>query len=125
MCADAKSSKMSLRRTRLPLIEYSLTPSRKTVRSMLTSSKSRFIYLFELSKTILTEARLARGESLLPFQIMSSPFLPRIDFKDCSPNTNRKASATFDFPEPFGPTIEVIGVLNLRSLFLAKDFQIK
>ena len=30
-------------------------------------------------------------------------------FIDCSPSTKRNASATLDFPEPLGPTIDAIG----------------
>ena len=39
---------------------------------------------------------------------------------DCSPRTNRKASAMLDFPEPFGPTIAETFEVKLSSLFLAK-----
>src|SRR5579872_4352271 len=80
-----------------------------------------------LSKTTLTLARLARpralAESPPPFQIMSSPRLPRRDLMDCSPRTKRKASAVFDFPEPFGPTMPVIDVVNCRLAFLANDLK--
>ena len=53
--------------------------------------------------------------------IKLEPLRPRIDFMDCSPSTNRNASAIFDLPEPFGPTTDVIGVENSRSSFFAKD----
>src|SRR3989338_2492163 len=87
---------------------------------MVTVSKSIGRNLLLLSKTTLTLALLARGESPAPFQIKSSPFFPRRDLMDCSPNTKRKASAMFDLPEPFGPTIAEIGEEKVSSLFLAK-----
>src|SRR5215471_5650274 len=38
----------------------------------------------------------------------------------CSPRTQRTASATFDFPAPFGPTTAVMPVLNSRTVRTAK-----
>ncbi len=73
-----------------------------------------------LSKTSLTPALFDRPVSVEPFQIKSSPRLPRIDFMDCSPKQNRKASATFDLPLPFGPTMAVTLDLKSSSVFLAK-----
>src|SRR3989338_841416 len=92
-------------------------------RSMETSSKSTLKKRRLLSKIIFTEARAKRGASGEPFQIKSSVRLPRMDFTDCSPKTKRKASAMFDFPLPLGPTTAVIGVLNSRAVFLAKDLK--
>src|SRR3989344_7368249 len=54
---------------------------------------------------------------------MSSPLFPRRDFIDCSPRTNRIASTMFDLPEPFGPTIAVIGVANSRMVGCANDLK--
>jgi hypothetical protein len=54
---------------------------------------------------------------------MSSPFLPRRDLIDCSPQTKRNASAMFDLPEPFGPTIPVMVDVKLRLAFFAKDLK--
>src|SRR3989338_2272865 len=88
---------------------------------MTTSSKSIFKRRSLLSKTNLTLARFDLGAVGEPLKIRSSPLFPRIDLMDCSPRTNRKASATFDLPEPFGPTIAEIGVLNSNKLFLAND----
>src|SRR3990167_837128 len=88
---------------------------------MTTSGKSISNTLSSLLKITLTFARPARGESVEPFQIKSSPRLPRILLIDCSPSTKRKASATFDLPEPFGPTIAEMGELNSKVFFLAKD----
>src|SRR3989344_4950556 len=112
---------MSLSLVGEPLIEYSFKPSLCTARSIVTSGKSISKTFLSLLKTTFTEARLALGSEVAPFQIKSSPRLPRRLFIDCSPSTNLKASATLLFPEPFGPTIEEIGVLNSKEFFLAKD----
>ena len=88
---------------------------------MLTSSKSSLKFLFELSKTTLTPARFTLAPSPPPLKIKSSPLFPLIAFIDCSPRTKRNPSATFDLPEPFGPTIADIGELKLSVAFLAKD----
>jgi hypothetical protein len=42
---------------------------------------------------------------------------------DCSPSTKRNASAVLDLPDPFGPTIPVIGVVNVKEDFFAKDLK--
>ena len=46
---------------------------------------------------------------------------PRRDFTDCSPNTQRTASTTLLFPEPFGPTIQVILSSSFISNLSAND----
>src|SRR5437588_6566103 len=51
---------------------------------------------------------------------MSSLLLPRNWRMLCSPRTQRMASATFDFPAPFGPTTAVMPVLNSNEVFVAK-----
>ncbi len=78
---------------------------------------------FELSSVMRADALFARASVLEPLKIKSSPRFPRNDFMDCSPSTNRKASATFDLPEPFGPTIEVIGDPKSSAVFLANDLK--
>src|SRR5262249_36355846 len=45
--------------------------------------------------------------SALPAKMTSSIAPPRRCFGLCSPRTQRMASTTFDFPQPFGPTIAV------------------
>ena len=101
---------------------YSLAPSRNTARSIATSSNSSFGNIFfVLSKTIVTAARFALGAMFEPDQMRSSLRLPRIDFIDCSPKANLKASATFDFPDPFGPTTLVTDDEKSSTVFRAKD----
>ena len=46
---------------------------------------------------------------------------PRKSFELCSPKTQRIASATLLFPQPFGPTIAVTPLSNLISSLSAKD----
>src|SRR3990167_1602707 len=91
------------------------------MRSIITSGKSISKIFLLLSKITLTAALLARGSQVAPFQIKSSPRLPRILLIDCSPSTKRKASAILDLPEPFGPTTADIDELNSKVFFLAKD----
>ncbi len=117
------NSSTSRKRTAEPLILYSFTPSRWTSRETATSSKSTPNLRSSLLKTTVATARAARGSLSLPFQIKSSPFLPRSDFIDCSPNTQRKASATLLLPEPFGPTTPTIGASKRRVVFLANDLK--
>src|SRR3989338_10253354 len=102
---------------------YSFCPSRYTTRSTITSEKSISRRRFELSKTNFTLARFCRGSAGVPPQIMSSPFLPRIDFIDCSPRTNRKPSATLLLPLPFGPTIEAMAEVKMSCVFLPNDLK--
>ena len=50
---------------------------------------------------------------------MSSVFLPRSRVYDCSPSTHRSASATFDLPAPFGPTMAVMPGANSKNVRVA------
>ena len=77
-------------------------------------------FLSALSKTSTTDALFNLPELPAPLKIRSSPRLPRKLFMLCSPTTQRKASATLLLPEPFGPTIAVIGASNSSEVFLAK-----
>src|SRR3989344_2906279 len=88
---------------------------------METSGKSISKIFLVLSKITLTAALLALGSLVAPFQIRSSPRLPRMIVRDCSPSANLKASATLDLPEPFGPTMEEMGASNSKVFFFAKD----
>lgn len=56
-----------------------------------------------------------------PAQMRSSLRLPRILFIDCSPSAKRNASATFDFPDPFGPTMAVAADEKSSTVFRAND----
>ncbi len=135
MLAPASNSVISRSRTREPLIEYSLIPSRKTARSIETSSKSILkarrasasperapaTRRRELSKIMATDPRFALGVVCEPPQMRSSARFPRMLFIDCSPSAKRNASATLLLPEPFGPTIAVVELPKSKTVFLAND----
>ncbi len=121
MLAPASKRMTSFNRTCVPFRRYSFWPSRYTTRSITISLKSTSSSRLELSNVTLTLARFCRGIAGEPPQIRSSPFLERIDFIDCSPKTNRNASATFDLPEPLGPTMEAMGEVKTSSHFLPND----
>jgi hypothetical protein len=57
----------------------------------------------------------------VPAKITSSIFPPRKDFAPCSPKTQERPSTTFDLPEPFGPTTQVIPCSKFRVVDEAKD----
>src|SRR3989344_2988198 len=76
--------------------------------------------LFELSKTISTDASLAGDASFVPKKIRFSAFAARIDFMLNLPRTKHKASEMLDFPEPFGPSITFIPGVKGISVFLGK-----
>src|SRR5512142_2186678 len=87
---------------------------------MPTSVKSTGSQPVVLSKTTCAEAIPARGRCSEPLKIMSAVFLPRSNAYDCSPSTHRSASAMFDLPEPFGPTIAVMPLANSNVVRVAK-----
>ncbi len=51
----------------------------------------------------------------------SSILPPRSDLAPCSPITQLSASTTLDFPEPFGPTTQVIPGSKLSVVADAND----
>src|SRR5438067_13125813 len=60
--------------------------------------------------------------SRVPAKITSSIRPPRKLRADCSPSTQEMASETFDFPQPFGPTIAAIpSPWNLSSVRSQND----
>src|SRR3954451_6578828 len=68
-----------------------------------------------------TSARPSGGRPEVPAKMTSSIFPPRSDFAPCSPMTHAKASTTFDFPDPLGPTTHVIPGSKPRVVAEAKD----
>src|SRR3989344_1918570 len=88
---------------------------------MATSSKSTGNCFKELSKYKPAEALERRGALSDPLKIRSSPLRPRRLLNDCSPKTQRKESATFDLPAPFGPTMAVMGREKSKRVCLAND----
>ena len=57
----------------------------------------------------------------VPPKITSSILPPRRFLVDCSPMTQRMASAIFDFPLPLGPTTAVMAWSKVRRVFWGKD----
>src|SRR3989338_8569229 len=124
--AWASRSWISSKRVGESLSRYSVVPSRYKRRVIVICGKSTGIVLSSLFRTMVTSAKPERERPSEPEKITSSDFFPRKIFRLCSPKTQRIASAKLDFPEPFGPTTETIGLRPLfgagkeRPVFLAK-----
>ncbi len=104
-----------------PFNKYSLVPFRNKTRVIVTSVKSIGSAPSVLSIVTETSALPNGARPLVPANMTSSIFPPRKDFAPCSPITHEIASTTFDFPEPFGPTTQVIPGSKLRFVEEAKD----
>ena len=74
-----------------------------------------------LSIVSVTSARPSAGRDVVPAKTTSSILPPRSDFTPCSPITQESASTTFDLPDPFGPTTQVIPGSKRSVLEEAKD----
>jgi len=59
---------------------------------------------------IVTSASPIGGRFVVPLKMQSAIRSARRDLWLCSPNTQLMASTTFDFPQPFGPTMQVVPV---------------
>ena len=70
-----------------------------------------------------TSARPRGARPLVPAKMTSSILAPRKDLAPCSPITQVSASTTFDFPEPLGPTTQVIPGSSRRVVAEAKDLK--
>src|SRR5688500_16996374 len=77
----------------------------------------------ELSIVSCTSARPSGGRPDVPAKMTSSILPPRSDLAPCSPITQASASTTLDFPEPFGPTMQVIPGSNWSVVEEAKDLK--
>ena len=102
------SSWTSTSRQRLPLIAYSLAPSRNISRLIVTSAYSIGSAPSVLSIVSVTSARPSGGLPGVPAKMTSSIFPPRSALAPCSPSTQAIASTTLLLPEPFGPTTQVM-----------------
>src|SRR5918911_5613753 len=76
-----------------------------------------------LSTVRLTSARPRGGRPDVPAKITSSILPPRRLFAPCSPMTQLSASTTFDLPDPFGPTTQVMPGSSRRVVADAKDLK--
>ena len=75
----------------------------------------------ELSITSLTSAMPCAGLAGLPAKITSVICPPRSARGPCSPRTHAMASAMFDLPDPFGPTMTLTPGVNSRMVLSAND----
>src|SRR5215475_2387128 len=114
---------MSSSRQLSPLISYSLSPDRYIRRVIDTSVYSIGRALSVLSMVSVTSARPSGGRPAVPAKITSSILPPRNALAPCSPSTQAMASTTFDLPDPFGPTTQVIPGSSLSVVADAKDLK--
>src|SRR5215471_13220964 len=118
-----RSSWMSSSRQASPLISYSLSPERNIRRVIDTSVYSIGSALSALSMVSVTSARPSGGRPVVPAKITSSILPPRSALAPCSPSTQAIASTTFDLPDPFGPTTQVIPGSSFIVVVDAKDLK--
>src|SRR5689334_23955202 len=121
MPESLSSSCTSIKRQLLPLISYSLPPSRNIRRVIDTSEYSIGSELSELSIVTVTSARPSGGRDDVPAKMTSSILPPRSVLAPCSPMTQESASTTFDLPEPLGPTTHVMPGSSWSVVEEAKD----
>ena len=115
------SSWMSSRRHGTPLIEYSDSPVRKSVRVIVTSEKSIGSRPAVLSRVSATSARPSALRLDVPAKMTSSIFWDRTDEGAWAPSTHAIASTTLDLPDPLGPTTTVTPGSRSRLAVSAKD----
>src|SRR6478609_636551 len=123
MPESLSSSWTSINRQLLPLISYSLAPSRNIRRVIDTSEYSIGSALSELSMVTVTSARPSGARDEVPAKMTSSILPPRSDLAPCSPITHASASTTLDLPEPLGPTTAVMPGSKRRVVGAAKDLK--
>src|SRR6266404_607616 len=74
------------------------------------------------SIVIVTSANPIGGRFVVPLKMQSAIRSARSDLWLCSPSTQEIASTTFDFPHPFGPTMQVVPVpLNVTTVRSQND----
>ena len=107
----------------LSFIKYSFSPEIWILLVIFTISLSKSKYLSVLSIINETSAFVAGFFSFPPEKITSWLSLALMFLYDCSPKTHRTASKIFDFPLPFGPTIDVIPRLKSMYTLSPKDLK--
>ena len=112
---------MSLRRQISPFISYWLSPDRKSRRAIETSVAAGAS--FSVFQNQVTCAMFKGLRFLDPLKMTSSILSLRKDLALCSPRTQFRASTTLLFPQPFGPTTDVIPGKILRMVFSQKDLK--
>ncbi|CFE71839.1 Uncharacterised protein [Mycobacterium tuberculosis] len=123
MPESLSNSCTSIKRQLLPLISYSLAPSRNILRVIDTSVYSIGSALSELSMLTVTSARPSGARDEVPAKMTSSILPPRSVFAPCSPITHARASTTLDLPEPLGPTTAVMPGSKRKVVGAAKDLK--
>src|SRR5580692_2325448 len=112
---------MSSRRQGAPLMAYSLSPERNSVRVMVTSDRSMGSLPDALSMVSETSARPSWGRDDVPAKMTSSILAERNERGPWAPSTQVTASTTLDLPLPFGPTTPVIPGSTCSTVGSAKD----
>src|SRR5256885_287480 len=77
---------------------------RRVTRTSCQSTPSSSEHSVKFSET---SAKPSGLRDSAPLKMTSAISPPRSDLADCSPKTQRTASQTLDFPQPFGPTMAV------------------
>src|SRR5881396_2008151 len=116
---------MSRRRQGVLFSRYSELPSRYTRRVTRTSCHSIPSSSAQSVNVSETSANPTGLRVSAPLKITSAISSPRSDLADCSPSTQRTASSTLDFPQPFGPTIAVTPSWKLKTVLSANDLKPK
>src|SRR5215831_17773314 len=114
---------MSRRRQGVLFRRYSELPSRYTRRVTRTSCHSIPSSSAQSVNVTETSANPTGLRVSAPLKITSAISSPRSDLADCSPNAQRTASSTLDFPQPFGPTIAVTPSWKLKTVLSANDLK--
>src|SRR3954469_1088935 len=121
MPLSERSSWMSRSRHGAPLIAYSESPLRNSVRVIVTSLNSIGSRFAELSIVSDTSARPSAGRSAVPAKMTSSILPPRNVRGPCAPSTQATASTRLDLPDPFGPTTTITPGSNSSTVLSAND----
>src|SRR5690554_206007 len=104
-------------------MKNSLSPVRKSLRLISTSVCSEGRTLVSLLITSVTSATFSGFLVSVPLKMTSSIRPARSVFVDCSPSTHLIASTILLFPQPFGPSNEVVPSANSRQVLSAKDLK--
>src|SRR5690554_6825069 len=79
-----------------------------------------------MSPIVRETSAMPRGlRASVPLKMTSAISPPRRAFADCSPSTQRIASATLDLPQPFGPTMAVMPRWKFSEVLSANDLNPK
>src|SRR3954464_4688875 len=117
------SSCTSSSRQGTPLMAYSLSPLRNSVRVTVTSENSMGNSPAELSMVRATSARPRACRLVDPAKMTSSILDDRMARGAWAPRTQATASTMLDFPLPFGPTTTVTPGSNSSVVVSANDLK--